>query len=309
MKKRYIENLLFCMIVLFCWHNSNAQPKSEKLYVLNLNVTEKGTSKPLIVANCVLEPLGTFAITDDKGNATLQNIPKGKYKLWISYVGYSTFEKDVEIFEDTKLNIKMNSISLSLDEVVVVAKQSKAGESTGTHIGRQAIDHIQAVSLDDIIQLVPGNLMKETDLTSPKSLQIRTLESNATNVFGTSIVLDGVPLSNNGSIGNSAITENHTLGTDLRQISADDIESVEIIQGIPSAEYGDLTSGLVIIHSQKGETPWKGKVKINPKVSNLSLGKGFRLKDNSLMNVSLDYAKAWSDPRKKQNPLTVIMLQ
>ena len=46
------------------------------------------------------------------------------------------------------------------------------------------------------------------------------------------------------------------VGTDLRQISADNIDNVEVVRGIPSAEYGDLTSGLVIVHSKVGLTPW-----------------------------------------------------
>lgn len=302
MKELQLPFLLVCIGMFFFIYNTNAKSNSKNTYTINLNIQDKDSEEALIATTCVLEPLGAYATTDNKGNAILQNIPKGKYRLWISYVGYTTIEKEIEIHEDAKYSIKMSSLSLTLDEVVVVATQSKAGESTGTHIGRQAIEHIQAVSLDDVMQLIPGALMKEVNLTSPQKLQLRTLEiNNETNVFGTSIVLDGIPISNNGSVKNSVISENHTLGTDLRQISADDIESVEVIQGIPSAEYGDLTAGLVIVHSKKGETPWKGKIKMNPKVSNFSLGKGFRLRNNNLVNISLDYAKAWSDPRKKTN--------
>ncbi len=31
----------------------------------------------------------------------------------------------------------------------------------------------------------------------------------------------------------------------MRSISTDDIESVEVVRGIPSAEYGNLTSGMI----------------------------------------------------------------
>ena len=33
-------------------------------------------------------------------------------------------------------------------------------------------------------------------------------------------------------------------GVDMRSVSTDDIESVEVVRGIPSVEYGDLTSGM-----------------------------------------------------------------
>ena len=51
--------------------------------------------------------------------------------------------------------------------------------------------------------------------------------------------MDGVPMSNNGTLSQGGFSSTAFVGTDLRQISADDIESVEIIRGIPSAEYGD----------------------------------------------------------------------
>ncbi len=76
----------------------------------------------------------------------------------------------------------------------------------------------------------------------------------------------------------------------------------EIIRGIPSAEYGDLTSGLVVVHSKIGQTPWQIKGKINPGTMNYSLGKGLRLnKDAGILNFNLDYAQAWgrSTPENK----------
>ena len=87
----------------------------------------------------------------------------------------------------------MSPTSLALKEVVVVAKQNAAGESTSSIIGRQAIDHLQAMSLDDVMQLIPGHLMKNTDLTSRSNVQLRTLVNNNTNAFGSSIIMDGVP--------------------------------------------------------------------------------------------------------------------
>ncbi len=42
-------------------------------------------------------------------------------------------------------------------------------------------------------------------------------------------------------------------GVDTRNITVADIESVEVITGVPSAEYGDLNSGMVKIHTRKGE--------------------------------------------------------
>ena len=108
-----------------------------------------------------------------------------------------------------------------------------------------------------------------------------------------------MPMSNNGDVAQGAFSSTAFAGTDLRQVSADNIEEVEVIRGIPSAEYGDLTSGLVVVHSKVGVTPWQVKAKINPGLQNYSAGKGFSLARAGIINANIDYAKAWGDPRQK----------
>ncbi|MDR0891268.1 MAG: TonB-dependent receptor [Mediterranea sp.] len=275
-------------------------PLRRTSFELHVTLSDKESREPLMMATCVLKPLGAYAATDASGKATLHNIPAGRYTLDISYVGYEPVHRSVLVVgTDVDLRIPMQPSSLALKEVVVVARQNVAGESTGSIIGRQAIDHLQAMSLDDVMQLVPGALMKNTDLTSQSNVQIRTLVNNNTNAFGASVVMDGVPMSNNGTLSQGGFSNTAFVGTDLRNISADDIESVEVVRGIPSAEYGDLTSGLVVVHSKVGETPWQAKAKINPGTMNYSLGKGLRLKHAGILNFNLDYAKAWGDPRQK----------
>lgn len=267
---------------------------------IHILLLESGNRQPLSMATCLLNPLRIYAATDMDGNAVLKNVPDGKYVLNISYVGFETVQREINVSENLDLVIRMNPTSLAMKEVVVVARQNVAGESTSSIIGRQAIDHLQAMSLDDVMQLVPGHLMKNTDLTSRSNVQLRTLVNNNTNAFGASIVMDGVPMSNNGALSQGGFSSTAFVGTDLRQISADDIESVEVIRGIPSAEYGDLTSGLVVVHSKIGQTPWQFKGKINPGTMNYSIGKGLRLsRDAGVLNFNLDYAQAWGDPRQK----------
>lgn len=123
--------------------------------------------------------------------------------------------------------------------------------------------------------------------------------NNNTSAFGSSIVVDGVPMSNNGTMTQGGFSATAFTGTDLRQVSADDIDEVEVIRGIPSAEYGDLTSGLVVVHSKVGVTPWQFKAKVNPELQNYSLGKGLRMNKAGVLNFNFDYAKAWGDPRQK----------
>ena len=62
----------------------------------------------------------------------------------------------------------------------MTAKQNASGASTSSIIGRQAIDHLQASSLADVMQLIPGMQMGNVDMTQKANLQLRTLRNNNT---------------------------------------------------------------------------------------------------------------------------------
>lgn len=268
-------------------------------HTLRINVTEKATGDAVIMATVELLPTTMVTTTDLDGRATLSNIPEGRYTLRVRYVGMETIEQQLVMNKDLSMQLKMVSSSLALKEVTVTAKVRESGASTASIVGRQAIDHLQATSLADVMQLLPGQVMGNHDLTQQSNLQLRTLVNNNTAAFGSSIVVDGMPISNNGQMTQGTFSSTAFTGTDLRQISADNIDNVEIIRGIPSAEYGDLTSGLVVVHSKVGLTPLQIKAKINPGLQNYSAGKGIALAKAGILNVSADYAKAWGDPRYK----------
>ena len=274
----------------------SAQPSG---HTLRLTVTDGSTREAVVMATVELLPTGAATTTDLKGEAVLTNVPKGRYTLRLRYVGMETLETAVSVERDMTLNFRMTPTSLALREVTVTAQQKESGASTASVVGRQAIDHLQATSLADVMQLIPGQVMGNHDLTQQANLQLRTLVNNNTAAFGSSIVVDGMPMSNNGQLTQGQFSSTAFTGTDLRQVSADDIDNVEIIRGIPSAEYGDLTSGLVVVHSRVGVTPLQVKAKINPGLQNYSVGKGFALAKAGVLNVSGDYAKAWGDPRQK----------
>ena len=302
MKTRFLL-LMLTLISTFAF----AQ-KGVPAYDISVSVTDGQTKEPIIMGTVQLNPLGQYAVTDVKGKAVIKNIPQGTYTLSVTYVGYETYTTNIAITnKNLDLNIRMSEASLALKEVSVTAKQNASGTSTASIIGRQAIDHLQASSLADIMQLVPGAEMGNVDLTNTQNtrLQLRSANKDVrdnNSAFGSPVIIDGVPISNNGYLTQGNFSNTDTgVGTDLRNISADDIEEVEVVRGIPSAEYGDLTSGMVVVHSKIGVTPWQVKAKINPALMNYSLGKGLRMNKYGILNFNVDYAQAWSDPRKKVN--------
>jgi hypothetical protein len=298
----FLSTLLLILITTTVFAQSS-KSKRESTYSIRLTVLDSLSGQTTIGATCQIKELGVFAVTDVSGLAIFKNIPAGEAKIDISYLGYESVTKTINVTGDLTLKFKLIETSLKLKEVNVVAKSSAAGSSTASKIGRQAIDHLQATNLGDLMQLIPGQIMQSNDLTTIKQVQIRSIGTgDNNNSYGASIIVDGVPVSNNANFndktGINATTA--TSGIDLRQIGADNIESVEVIRGIPSAEYGDLTSGAIIVKSKSGKTPFEVKTKVNPTTINSSVGKGWSLGDkNGFLNTNFDYAQAWGDPRQK----------
>ena len=291
----FLVLLAILLAILFCGNTARAQSKAKSL-TLQLTVLSDTDEQPVAGAACLLTDYGIFAITDADGRARLEKVPVGDATLSIQMLGFEDFTEMFRFRSDSTFTVRIQESTLALEEVVVTAKPSAAGSSTSSNIGRMAIDHLQATSLKDVMQLIPGQLMQSSDMTSEAKITIRSASDNtANNAFGTSIMVDGVPVSDNTSLGTNAGT-----GVDLRQISADNIESVEVIRGIPSAEYGDLTSGAVVVNTKAGYTPFEIRTKLNPTTLNTSFGKGWKFsKDAGSLNVNADYARASGDPRTK----------
>ncbi len=147
----------------------------------------------------------------------------------------------------------------------MVATESKAGQATSSTISRQAMDHLQATSLSDIMQLLPGGVIANPDLSKSSGFTLRTVvdpgddmkeadDNVKMNSLGTAIFMDGHlsqtiqiyrPFLHPSPECNLKCRRNNTgAGFDISSISTDHIESIEVIRGIPSVEYGDLTSEL-----------------------------------------------------------------
>ncbi|HCY73485.1 MAG TPA: TonB-dependent receptor, partial [Rikenellaceae bacterium] len=106
----------------------------------------------------------------------------------------------------------------------------------------------------------------------------------ATSALGTKFVIDGHPINNDANLQSTPAYSSYgssyvNFGTDMREISTEDIENVEIVRGIASVKYGDLTSGLVNIIRKKGGNDIHARFKSDMKSKLFYIGKGFEWKD------------------------------
>ncbi|MGV8092673.1 MAG: carboxypeptidase-like regulatory domain-containing protein [Mangrovibacterium sp.] len=293
-------------------HAQDSPPKNELFQVSGkvLATTETGKLAALENATVSISEYLIGTTSGATGEFSFSRIPAGKVHLRVQYLGMVPLDTLINVSGNLTLSLVLKPENFRLKEVRFVVVQSPGGQSTSSLISGMAIDHLQATSLFDVMSLLPGGLTSNQDLTNAKQLTLRNVSSGSDemNAFGVSIVRDGAPVSNNANLQvmNPAVIGATTTptggtspsgGTDLRLFSAGNIGSIEVIRGIPSAQYGDLTSGAVILHSKAGVQPLQVNVKANPKVYQFYAAKGFSLgKNKGNLHISGDYAHSTADP-------------
>lgn len=276
--RKLFVSILFFFVALTAYTQS---------YSIRGRVCEERKNTPITGAVLRLGEDYLWTMTDAQGGFVFENVQAGQYEIEISCLGYVTIKKPLTLQQDVnELVFKLSENSLALDEVLVTAKRSD-GLNTSHNLGRDALNHLQVTSLTDISSLLPGGKTVNPDLTTANSFSLRSGGSTMGNAaFGTAVEVDGVRIGNNASFGEMK-------GVNTRSVAVENIESVELITGVPSAEYGDMNSGVVKIHTRKGYTPVNITFSINPRTYQASASKGIDLqKDRGILNVSAEWARS-----------------
>ena len=254
-------------------------------------ITDDDTHKPIAFATILMKENGYWAITGDDGSFSMKNIPVGKATLTIQCLGYATRQLTLDIVKDIpRLRITLKQETLKLDEVTVTAQRKNNESTTSYIIDRTALDNQQIVSVSDLSTLLPGGKTVNATLMNDNRMALRSGSQEGGNAsFGTAIEVDGIRIDNNASAGETA-------GASTRAISSSNIESVEIVTGIPSVEYGDLSNGVVKVNTRKGKSPFIVEGKMNQHTKQIALNKGFDLGHNKgVLNASIEHAKSFSN--------------
>lgn len=302
-------------------------------------VVEADTRKPVGGVRVTVENTGVWTVTDNAGNFVLQ-YSSGETVVF-SRVGLLEEKRTFLQPFSGKITVEMQVASVRIKEVTLTARKKHYSE---IEIREEALKNIQAFSISDVLEQLPGQKLQDLRLNEFKPIVFRSVNPNAiaangmegfgNKSFGTAVVVDGIPVSNNENmqsyVGNYAPNSNSFLyqgsvfspntigfgvangyngyfsntnfGADLREIPVENIESVEVVQGIPSARYGDLTSGLVHIHQKSGSTPYRAYLAVREGTQEYNLNKGFKLTERiGFLNVNLNYLSSNSDPRTKFN--------
>ena len=149
-----MKRIFFICMMILVYHNANAQSK------LTGKITDKITGETIPGATIYIPELKTGAVTDINGHYKIDNLPKIKVILQISFIGYKSIVAKVDLASSASLNVAMEQAITEMNEVVVTGT-SKATEITRNPVPMITLDRKELqqnlnTNIIDAISRLPG---------------------------------------------------------------------------------------------------------------------------------------------------------
>ncbi len=229
-------------------NNSNVNSQSDAKKVSGKVTDENGEALPGVSVLVKGTRLG--GVTDINGVYTINNVPKNAI-LQFSYIGMQT--REVKAGSQSVVNTALSDDAIGLSEVVAVGYGTvKKSDLTGA-VSSISASQLKERSSTNVMQSLAGQVagvqIQQTQ-GAPGSAPTIKVRGTSTITAGTSplYVIDGFPME----------------GADMGNVSAQDIESIEILKDASStAIYGSRGSNGVVLITTKSGKAGKTKVEIS----------------------------------------------
>lgn len=266
-----IRYMLACMAMLLFSSVAYAQTGS-----VSGTVTDATTGETLPRVNVLIVELTRGVATDIDGKFEISGIPHGTYILRVSFIGYTTVERQITISATPLVaNIQMNVDTRMLDNLIVTAFGVSRDEKSLGYA-------IQQVDGDKVSRIDQGNV---ASALAGKVAGIQVIGSSGANIGGSEkirirgtngladgqplFVVDGTPLSNT-SFSSSAVGRDY--GNLVSDLNLKDVESITVLKGAAaSAMFGNRASNGVILITTKKGTPSRDGSSFSVNYSNSTL--------------------------------------
>jgi len=227
--------LIFSLLLLSIQNFAQNNPATLSGFVYDAN-----TGETMIGTNIFVKEIEKGTSSNEYGFYSL-TIPKGKYTVEFSFVGYKKKSININLTKSKKVNVNLISETYNLKEIVVNDKKNDENiKSTQMGTSKIVPKEIAKVPVllgeKDIlktIQLLPG-ISSAGEGNSGFIVRGGTADQNL-------IILDEAPVYN----------ASHLLGF-FSVFNSDAIKNVKMIKGISESEYGGRLSSVLDINMKDG---------------------------------------------------------
>lgn len=184
--------------------------------------------EPIVGANVVLTNTFGGTITDEKGQFRLENLKSGTYKLQISFIGFKTYTKEIDLFEDIELRIALPMADILSDEVIVAAtRASKNSATTFSTLKKEEIDRMNlGQDIPFLLQQTPSTVINSDAGAGVGYTGIRIRGTDATRI---NVTINGIPLND---------SESHALYWVNSPDLGSSIDNIQIQRGVGTSTNG-----------------------------------------------------------------------
>ncbi|WP_234405828.1 TonB-dependent receptor [Leeuwenhoekiella sp. MAR_2009_132] len=91
---------------------------SQNNHTLSGIITAASSNETLIGVNVLVPELNTGAVTNEYGFYSI-TLPEGSYDIQISFIGFNSISKAINLSENTKLNFSLAEATETLDEIII----------------------------------------------------------------------------------------------------------------------------------------------------------------------------------------------
>tara|TARA_R110002051_G_scaffold34256_3_gene76288 strand:+ start:5266 stop:7683 length:2418 start_codon:yes stop_codon:yes gene_type:complete len=219
--------LTVIFLSLFFWVQSQEISSSVS------GIVKDNSGHPLPFASVLIEGLKLGVLTDDHGQFTINNVPLGNYNIVVSFIGYTTQSKAIEIVENSR-NIKVNYTLKenveNLDEVNVNGKSKETQiETKGFAVSALKTEEasLRNIQTNELLNTTVGVKIRQNGgLGSDVTYSLNGLSGNSVRIF-----VDGIPISTYGNSFN------------LNSIPPSMIKNIEVYKGVVPGHLADDALG------------------------------------------------------------------
>jgi hypothetical protein len=177
-------------------------------------------------------------MTDGMGNFAFANVPFNNYHLTVALAGFNTLAQDIDVRSSVPLNLKLSlTLAGSTSSVTVEASADDVLETTSTEhtdVDRELFEQLPLESATSSISSLIT--LSSPGITADSNGLFHGLGDHAENSFS----IDGQPITDQ----QSKVFSN--------QIPEDSVQSMEVIEGAPPAEFGGKTSVVIKVTTRSG---------------------------------------------------------
>ncbi|WP_375417380.1 TonB-dependent receptor domain-containing protein [uncultured Hymenobacter sp.] len=231
--------LIFCFLLLLLPGATLAQ-QAPLTYTLSGHVrTARGEALP--GASVAVPALSLGVAADEQGAFTL-SLPAGRHQVIISFVGYTSITRELNLSRDQRLNAVLNESGNELGEVVVEGAVSLQEKLQSTQMG---VEHLSIREA----KLLPA-LFGEVDIL--KTLQLKPgVQSGGEGTSGL-FVRGGSSDQNLVLVDNALVyNPNHLFGL-FSVFNSDAVQSVDLYKSGFPAQFGGRLSSVVDVKLRPG---------------------------------------------------------